>query len=160
MKKLLSILTIALLFVCGKCAEDDDVKVELPDNILAYLQANYNGYELEEAELDSLCTGSSVYEVEIEVNDDEEIELIFDTEGSLLYTESEINANQLPAAVSNSISTNYSTYSIDEVDQLTAPSGDILYEVEVKNGSDVLSVMVTADGTVLCQEVEDDDDDE
>jgi uncharacterized membrane protein YkoI len=158
MKKLLFLLTMAILFVCGKCAEDDDIQVELPDNITTYLQANYNGYELEEAEMDSLCTGSKVYEVEIEVNDDEEIELIFDTEGSLLFTESEINSDQLPAAVSNSIKANYSTYSVEEVSQLTAPSGDILYEVEVKNGSGVLSVMVKADGTVLCQEVEEDDD--
>jgi uncharacterized membrane protein YkoI len=158
MKKLLFLLTIAFLFLCGKCAEDDDIQVELPDNITEYLQANYNGYELEEAEMDSLCTGSKVYEVEIEVNDDEEIELLFDTEGSLLFTESEINADQLPAAVSNSIKANYSAYSVEEVSLLTAASGDNLYEVEVKNGSSVLSVMVKADGTVLCQEVEDDDD--
>lgn len=134
--------------------------VELPAAVKTYLDANYPGFKIDESEQETLCTGTSVYEVELEGPGDQEIELTFDTEGNLLFTETEIPASQLPSSVTGSISANYPGYSIEEAERLDLAGGGNQYEVELKKGSSHLEVLFAADGTKICEEAGDGDDDE
>lgn len=149
-----ALLFLVLISLCIAC-DKDEIKVDLPEVIIAYLDANYSDYELEEAELETLCTGEEVYEVEIELDNDDEIELTFDMEGSLLFTEIEIEVDQLPADVLSRISTSYPNVEIEEAEQLNLFDDSIRYEVELEND---IEVLIAADGAVICEEQDEDDD--
>lgn len=149
-----ALLFLVLISLCIAC-DKDEIKVDLPEVIIAYLDANYSDYELEEAELETLCTGEEVYEVEIELENDDEIELTFDMEGSLLFTEIEIEVDQLPADVLSRISTSYPNVEIEEAEQLNLFDDSIRYEVELEND---IEVLIAADGAVICEEQDEDDD--
>ena len=148
-----------LLFNVACESEDDDMEemVALPAAVEDFIAANYAEYEIDESESDSLCTGEAVFEVELEKNDDDELELTFDSEGNLLFTSVEIETSALPTAVSNSIATNYPDYQIDEVERLDLVNGETQYEVEIENDPSFLELLMAADGTVICEEVDDDD---
>ena len=151
-----SLFTMTLLFTnCGD--DDDDTLIDLPTIITDYLSSNYPDYTIDESEQDTLCDGTVVYEVEIENSNDDELELTFDIEGNLLFTETEIETTDLPSDVSASIATNYADYSIDDAEQLNMFDNTLRFEVEIENGNTTLSVLMEADGTVVCEEEDDDD---
>ncbi len=150
---------IAIVFVCAMCEDDDNQPmVELPSVIKDYINQNYGGYKIEASELDTLCTGAIVYDVELEGKRDKEIVLVFDTEGNLLYTEAEIKVNELPAAIQSSISNAYAGYELKEAERLDLTDGSKQYEVEIKNNQTTMEVLLTANGTVICAQEEKDDD--
>lgn len=153
-------LLAGMVFIAAKCDDDDKSTVTLPASIQNYLDANYAGSEIEESEMDTLCTGTAVYEVEVEVSEDNEIELTFDTEGNLLFTEKEIAINQLPTAVSSGINAQYAGAVIQEAARLDMSGGGNQYEVELKHGQTHREVLINSEGTVICEETGDDDDDD
>lgn len=158
MKKitLLFILPLVMLVGFTNCGDDDDQLIDLPTTINDYLAANYPDYSIDESEEGTLCDGTIVYEVELEDSNDNEIELTFNTEGSLLFSETEIENSELPSAVTSSISTNYPDYSTDEAERIDMADGSTRYEVELENGDSELDVLFEADGTVICEETDDD----
>ena len=149
-----------LFFVATKCDDDDGSTIPLPVVIQNYLNSHYAGYEIEESELDSLCTGTAVYDIELEGDHDQEVELTFDTEGNLLFTETDIASGNLPAAVTAGVATSYAGYVIEEAAKLDLAGGGNQYEVELKKDQIHLEVLFAADGMVICEEAGDDDDDE
>ncbi len=158
MKKILLFTSpmLVILLVFATC-KDDEQMIELSANIKNFINTNYAGYEIEESEQDTLCNGATVYEVELKGSNDQKIELTFDTEGNLLFTETEISNSQLPLAVTNSISVRYPGYATKEANRLTATDGSIRFEVEVKKGPSKFEVLFAADGTFICEEIGDDD---
>jgi hypothetical protein len=155
--KLLLPLLALLLF--ARC-EDDDETVLLPASIQSYLDTHYSGYEVDESSQETLCTGTTVYEVDLEKSENDEVSLTFDTEGNLLFTETEIPVADLPAAVTAGISTHYGAYTIDEAERQDLAAGGQQYKIELTQGSTRLDVLFNADGTVVCEEPGDEDDDE
>lgn len=151
------LITLSALFLIFSCGDDDDSMVDLPTTIENYLTSNYSDYEVDESAMEKDCNGNDVYEVEIENSDDDELELTFDSEGNLIYTETEINLSDLPTEVNSSISSNYSTYSADEAERLNMADGSIRYEVELEGTDPELEVIFEADGTVVCEEEDTDD---
>ena len=138
--------------------DDDDFNIDsLPTTALNYITTNYPNYTIDEAEYDMTCDSTMVIEVEIE-SGNSEIELTFDMNGNFLYSTVEINSASLPTAVSNSIVTNFPNYTLedDEADELTMADGTTRYEVELESMQDELEVLFAADGTVICQEVDND----
>ncbi len=151
----------ALLLIFAKCDDEEEQTVDLPAAIKTYLSTHYPGAEIEASEIDTLCTGTAVYEVEVEISDDNEKDLTFNTEGNLLFTEAEIKTGELPPAVSGSINANFTGYTTAEAERLDLTGGGVQYEVELqKSGQPTLSVLFSADGAVVCQEEEGNDDDE
>lgn len=160
MKNFLALLGLSALAALNFTACDNEgPTVPLPQTIQSYLDANYPNAEIEELEMDTLCTGAAVYEVELEVNDDQELELTFDGEGNLSFTSEEIPVGQLPAEVTAAIAAKYSGYTTKEVERNSLANGGTQYEVEIK-GTDTREVLLNADGTVVCDEVETDEDGE
>lgn len=146
-----------LPLIFTNCGDDDDPMVPLPAIIENYLTTNYPDYSVDESEKEILCDGTVVYEVELEDSNDNEMELTFDTEGSFLFSEHEIGNGDLPSVVTNSITNNYPDYSIEETERLDMFDSTTRYEVEIKNGSSVLEVLLEAEGTVVCQAEDTDD---
>lgn len=148
---------ILALGIFAKCEKEDAVLTDLPQSIQQYISTNYPGYELDEAEQGTLCTGASVYEVELEKSENEEVELVFDTEGNLLFTETEIPLSALPPAVNSAIDANYAGFVKKEANRLDGANGVVQYEVELKKGPANPDVLFSAEGTVICEETDDDD---
>lgn len=158
---LLPIITLALLnFSC----EEDDPMIDLPEEVHSYIRQNYGDYKIDESELDTLCSGDVVYEVEMErkglhLREDEKT-LIFGSEGgNFLFSEHEMKVNDLPAEVKQSISRNFAGYTAEEAERLDFADGIKQYEVELKNNSTIKEVLFAANGTVICEATESDDDD-
>lgn len=141
----------------GDDSNDDNNVDSLPTSITDYITLNYPNYSIDEAEYDMTCDSTMVIEVEIE-SGNSELELTFDMSGNFLYASVEINSMSLPAAVSNSITTNFSGYTLedDEAEELTMADGSKRYEVELESTQNDLEVLFVADGTVICQEVDND----
>jgi uncharacterized membrane protein YkoI len=112
---------------------------------------------VDESGQDNLCDGSFVYEVELEDSNDNEVELIFDSEGNFLFYEVEIETSDIPSEITNSIATNYSSYSIEDAERLEMFDTSTRYDVEIKNGISTLEVLMESDGTVICEEEDTDD---
>ena len=140
--------------------DDEGQTIKLPATVQTYLDTNYPKAEIEESEQEKLCTGATVYEVKLEVEEDKTKDLTFSAEGVLLFTESEMAASALPAAVTASIAANYANYSTEEAEVLDMADGSKQYEVELKNGTQTVDVLFLADGTKVCEETGDEDGDE
>jgi Putative beta-lactamase-inhibitor-like, PepSY-like len=156
MKNIFFALFGAVLFVCAKC-EDDDPMVDLPATIDQYLSKNYPDYTVDESEKGKLCTGTDVYEVELEGAKGKELGLVFDTEGNLLFTETEFSNQNLPAAVTQAIAQKYAGYELKESERLDWADGKVQYEVELKKSPDLLDVTFSDAGAVICEEPGDGD---
>ena len=157
MKLIYGVLLLSLLMSsCSLFDKDNDIKVDLPTTVQNFIDSNFSDFVIDEAESDTLCTGEEVYEVELEKNgdkkDEEEIELTFDMEGNLLFTEREINTDALPDAVKNSIASNYGDYKLKEAEELEMADGTFQYEVELKKDGKELDVLFNSEGTVICEE--------
>ena len=162
MKILTSVLAASTLLLCvfAKCEKDDEGNLSLPTAVQQYIDANYQGYEAEEAENETLCDGKTVLEVEIEGPNDQEIDLTFDAEYNFLFSKQEIAVNQLPAAVSGSIAALYAGYNVKEAEKVTMANDSVRYEVEVKKAGTALDVLFDAGGEKICEVSGDDDDDD
>lgn len=138
------------LLQASKC-EKESLAANLPETVKTYLQNNYPGYELEEAEQESYCTGQTVYEVEIETAEDNEVEIAFDAKGNFLFTETAIKPEDLPGVIKSAVSGKYSDYAIKEADKLTLASGAVQYEVEMQKGKKSLSTLFDAEAAFICE---------
>lgn len=149
-----------LLVVCAivqwmACNKENSVPIaDLPPEIKAYVDANYPGYTLDEAEQETDCAGTSVYEVEIEQGEENELELCFDTAGNFLYAETEITMADLPTAVVNSIADHYAGFKTEEPNKFTMADGTIRYEVELEKDKTDKDVLFDSEGGVICEQDE------
>ncbi|GEM_PF-905828 len=155
---------VAITFIFASCDDENEPRVELPTAIKDYISQNYGDYKIDESESDTLCNDVAVYEVELEKKGirlrEDEVTLVFSAEGGLLFTENEMKVNDLPAEVKTSLSTNYAGFEAKEAERLDLVNGTKQYEVEIKNGQVTKEVLFAANGTVICEELETDDDDE
>jgi len=76
------------------------------------------------------------YEAEYHI-DKMEAAVTFDTKGNLLETEKEISVKDLPPAIADYVSKNYSGASIKEASEITDAKGVKTYEAEIK-GKDIV----------------------
>lgn len=154
MKKTFLYLAPFLFFACS-WFNDDDQQLPLPENIQSYIASNYADYSIDESEQESLCDGTDAFEIELENSNDDEIELTFDAEGNFLYSETEIEVSELPEAVVSGINSAYNSPMIKEAERLNMADDSVQYEVEVKNGSTKLEVLVATDGSIICEQEDD-----
>jgi hypothetical protein len=87
------------------------------------------------------------FEVEFKVGKIEK-SAVFDNAGTWINTETEIEENELPAAVQSSIEKEYPGFKIQEAEILDTPAGMKSYEVELKKGGIKHEVVLSADGTI------------
>lgn len=159
MKKLnILLMTLAMsTLVLTSCKDDDGPRVELPAAVEAYITTTYPSAEIEESEQETLCTGEEVYEVELELADDTELDLTFSATGELLFSEGDINSSDLPEAVTQSIANNYPDYSIDEAEIITMADATTRYEVELESSAAEIEVLFDDSGEVICEQPDEDE---
>ena len=77
-------------------------------------------------------------------------EVLFDKGGEWYSTSWEVRRNELPAAVTNTISVEYAGYQMDDAEYFEMATGTSYYQIELEgNNSPDIDIKVTTDGTIL-----------
>lgn len=137
--------------------DDIEIPAELQALVDAYLATNFEGYTLKDGDLDTLCNGTPAVEAVLVDVDSNEIHAYFamDLNITLLQTETEITAQDLPTTLNDALAVNYTDYTLEtEAYRIELADGTVQYEVELKNTSTdaELTLIMTADGTLVCEE--------
>lgn len=140
--------------------DDDEEEVDLPMDVLDFINSNYDGYEVEEAEEEELCNGTEVYEVELEDGPGPDLELYFDLDWEFLFAASEMEVADLPASVISTLETAYPDADIEEAELYEFPDGSVQYYVELEGDMQEVELLLNEDGSIACSEDEDDDDED
>jgi hypothetical protein len=131
---------------------ENEIAVDsLPLVINDYVLANYSGYKVIHAQVDTICQGV-VTEVLVCVTKQEPIKLVFDAVGTFIFKGERIKYTEVPAEVSAAVTANYSTYKVkNRSEKFTYPDGSIQYKVFMNIDKTRKSVTFNADGTVSCE---------
>ena len=92
--------------------------------------------------------------------DEIQVKATFNKRTKWLSTEREINIEQLPKAVKAQLVETYSSSKIEKIEFIEQANGVNLYELNIKRGTKRVAVSLQADGIILKEEREKDDDDE
>ena len=87
------------------------------------------------------------YEVEFKLNK-MEMSALYDTNGNLLETETEIDTEQLPAGVQSILTSDFNGYKAGEISKVEA-KGTTSYEMEVEKGEATWELTFDANGNLL-----------
>ncbi|TXB62884.1 PepSY-like domain-containing protein [Phaeodactylibacter luteus] len=145
--------------IFSPCEEGTDININsLPADALAYIQGNYPGYTIDDADRYVEGSGEIRYGVDIKQGT-EEIELLFDANGSLISAGPDtddvyISIADLPQEVLDYIEAEFPGYTIDEV-SIDLEYGLEFFEVEL---NDDIEVYFSIDGLFACSENSDGDD--
>lgn len=131
---------------------ENEIAVDsLPVIVNDYILANYSGYKVIHAQVDTICQGI-VTEVLVCTTATEPVKLVFDASGVYLFKAQRIKYADVPAEVSAAVTANYSTYSVKKrSEKFTLADGSIQYKVFMSLDSTRKSVTFNADGTVSCE---------
>ena len=143
---------LAGLFLLATSCEKEVKIADLPASIQAWISANHPGFTADEAEKEVLCDGTNVFEVEAEKGKDEELKLTFDTNGTFLFSQSEVAVADLPTAVSAGAAKKYAGKSISEAVKMAMADGSTRYEVELGSGKSEKEVVFDNEGIFICEE--------
>ncbi|WP_020538131.1 PepSY-like domain-containing protein [Lewinella cohaerens] len=146
--------------LCFEADHNDDngngngTGVNIPDEVRNFIQDQYSGYIITSSEQEDICDDVPMYEVELEDGPGPDMDLYFNLDWVFQFSEIEISVNQLPAAVTDAINTNYAGYEIDEdkVEQLERPDGSLMYAVELESNDNDAEVIFHADGSIYCED--------
>jgi hypothetical protein len=148
MKKLLLISFCLALFATTGWSQN------VPVSVKATFESLYPGAQSVKWEKDGYY-----YEAEFTLDGDE-MEAVFDATGGFIESEMEINVDELPAAVRNSLSENFGDWDVEEADMIKTADGEKVFEVELENGRKTIEIRMDENGNKIGQEDEDDDDDD
>ncbi len=91
------------------------------------------------------------FEAEFILNSVETSALV-DAKGTLLETETEINAKELPQVIKAILAKDFTQYKFDEIEKVTDAKGIISFEMEAAKGKDKLEISFDASGKLLKKE--------
>jgi hypothetical protein len=116
-----------------------------------FIVANYSGYTIIHAETDTICEGI-VTEVLVCKSTSEPVKLIFDATGVYLMKTARIHYADVPTAVTDVVTANYSTYtSKKRAELITLADGTLRYKIFLSLDSTHKTVTFNADGSVECE---------
>ena len=144
MKKMLSLLAVALTVFAVACNDDDDAKQidRLDPVVVEKIEALYPASRVVDVDYYQNYT-----EVDI-MDGTTPREVYFDPQGAWIRTETDVRVADLPSAVTNAIAgSEYASLRLDDADFVNTPEGDY-YLVELDSNPDVY-LSITADGVIL-----------
>lgn len=103
--------------------------------------------------------GEGEWEAEFKMNG-KEMSANFNSDGTWLETETEIKTADLPQAVKDAIASQFAGYKMEEASLVETPDVAAAYEVELEKGETTIEALFKADGTLVKQVTEEDDEDD
>jgi hypothetical protein len=137
MKTKLLVLTI-LLFPVMLFAQD------IPSNVKQKVKSMYPDAKNVKWDVE----GKGKYEAEIYI-DGVQTSLLFDSEASLIETETKISVSELPSKVRDYISSKYAGISITEAAKIVDSKGNLKYEAEIKEGKKSKDILFDQNGNIF-----------
>lgn len=146
MKELIIGMSLLITFSFYSCDREN-----VPEKVKAAFIQKYPDAE----EVDWDVEGEGEWEAEFELNE-KEMSANFDQNGKWLETESEIEDEDLPAAVKETLNTKFKDYEVEEVEYFESP--DITgFEIELEGDDGDIEVLIGKDGQILKQESEEEE---
>ncbi|MCB0728349.1 MAG: PepSY-like domain-containing protein [Ignavibacteria bacterium] len=102
--------------------------------------------------------GKGQYEAEFKI-DGVQTALLFDSEASLIETETKIAVSELPSKVRDYISSEYAGKSITEAAKIIDSKGNLKYEAEITEGKKSKDILFDQNGNVIKKADTDSDED-
>lgn len=151
---ILLIIVSALLFSCNGPTKEKQENQDQTNPAEANFKSQYPDAKNVEWEEEGEYT-----EAEFE-QEGAEISILYDKEGNVMQTETEIDVNQLPESVGTYISDNYPESEIEEAEKIESAKGNF-FEVEIENENDEeIELLFDADGNFVEEVIEADDEGE
>lgn len=129
--------------------------------LFAQEAAKSRAFELVKENFNKMYPGAVIKEWELEKNNIYEVEFIlnnikyeaeFAGDGTWIYTERDINLADIPGLILNNFKmSEFSSWQIDEVEELNTPQHRTLYELELKKDNEKLYLYYLPDGTLTEQ---------
>jgi hypothetical protein len=116
-----------------------------------YVTANFPAYTIRHAEFDSVCPEGVVTEVFLFRAGQEPFKLVFDAASAFLMQDNRILYADVPQAVKDYITANYTAYSVcHRSSKLTMADNTIQFVIHLRMSGTHLTVRLQADGTLVC----------
>lgn len=153
MKKVLTLSAISLLMLyLAGCKQTKSLSTALPATVSAAFSAKFP----EAKAVKWAMENEQDFEAEFKLPG-KKMSAIFSNTGEWLESETDINPEDMPAAVSESIARHFPGYEVEEVEMVEKPEKEVVYEAELQKGEESLEVVFSASGQLLSQENDDDE---
>lgn len=143
MKKLFLMIMLSLPFIVACSDDENEMKVDLNNAVLQFIDSRYPGAKLRGSEYES----NGLLEVEI-MHDGKVKDIYFNSQSRWVYTSWDVRKNDLPQVVNAAVAEAYPDYRIDEIDFIERETISY-YAVEVEKGERSVIVYVSPEGEVL-----------
>lgn len=161
-KLLISFFLVSIFFSCSEANpienEKKDVVIEevesiIPENLITNFKTNFSNATDVEWEVDG-----ENFEVEYEESGLDK-SIVFNLNGDVIESETEIKVENLPQSVLDYIQLNYADYSLEEAEEETKDNS-VTYEIEILKEGNEIELLFDTDGNFLNQEVGDNEDED
>lgn len=125
-------------------------EAEVPEAVKKTQQQNFPGVKVEKWEKENGNFESEFHIKKIETS------AIYEANGTLIATETEIKPSELPKAVTDYVTKNMAGKKVKEAAKIIDATGGMSYEAEIDN----VDYIFDSNGTLLKKEVENDKDDD
>lgn len=125
----------------------------LPEPVAKLVEAQFPGSKILRYELESVAGKGRLFEVEVETRDQQKCEFSAKADGTLVYTECEIDPKALPEPVRAALDKAYPGATIKEAEKKTVAGAGDEYEVEFDVGGRIHEFYFRADGTIFRHEL-------
>ena len=155
--------TLALTVLVGSLAsafDEKKIKTEdLPKKVMAAVKKVYPAAKIVGAvkETDDDNKDEVLYVVELK-DDNTAVELAIDDDGKVQAIEKEIDADDLPKAVTRAAAKRFPNGKIGKVEEVTDSEDDVVYELEITNEGKKLEVVMAPNGKIIDIDEDGDDD--
>ena len=146
MKKIMIMLSLGVIFCTGAIAQKITTD-KVPALVYRSFKTRFPVSNQESWEKES----KSTYEV-VFFNERKKQSATFDTSGTWLATETEINFNQLPRPVSAGFNKQFGGFTIQETTQVETADKGTLYELIINKGKEGYEVQFSAKGDLIKKE--------
>jgi len=144
------ILLCAILFVALQMEAQSISKSEVPDAVISRVKALYP--DVNKIEWEGV---DGMYEASFDIKK-VETSLLISWDGTLVHTETEIEASAVPANIMDYIKKHHPASGISEASRIIDLTSKVTYEIE----ADDIEYVFDAFGVVLSQELDEDDSDD
>lgn len=143
-------------------ADTDDENSHLPTTQLSaamktFIEEKYAGARIVEVDVendksdwDYGFTEVDIIHFDSDINRNTSKEVLFDKNGEWYSTSWDVRKNELPVAVTTTISNQYAGYQIDDAEYFEMAAGTAYYLIELEgNNTPDINIKIAADGTIL-----------
>ena len=152
MKYLLLVTMFSFGILSTSCAQNKKVA---PESVQAAFKARFPTVQKAKWDMED----DTEWEAEFKM-DGEEMSANFRNDGTWTETETEIKTADLPEAVKDAIASQFAGYKMEEASLVETPDMAADYEVELEKGETTIEALFKADGTLIKQETESEDDED